>query len=65
MMNVISSFIMSSLEKELVNVEPQVADFLIAQIRILAQEILIWVENKTHLQSNGEGIIGASLLATQ
>ena len=45
-MSLLSSIILPSLEKELVALEPQIAQFLLKQAHTVGAEVLAWVEQK-------------------
>ena len=57
-MSLISKLILPQLEKELMTLEPQVAEFLLKQLKELANEIVNWVEIKINVDLNGNGKIG-------
>ncbi len=45
-MSLLSSIIIPKLEAELINQEPVIAEFIIKQAHILANEIITWAESK-------------------
>lgn len=57
-MSLFSSFILPHLEKELVNIEPQLAQFLLQEMKSSATTIVDWAETKLHTDLNGDGKIG-------
>ena len=57
-MSLISKLILPQLEKELMALEPQVAEFLLKQLKELANEIVNWAEIKINVDLNGNGKIG-------
>lgn len=59
-MSLFSSLILPSLERELKSLEPEIAAFLIRQLRNVASEVVVWAEDKINLDINGDGIIGES-----
>jgi hypothetical protein len=46
------------LEKELVGLEPQISNFLLNQLKLIANEVIIWAEDKLQVDINGDGQIG-------
>jgi hypothetical protein len=58
-MSLFSSVILPHLEKELINIEPQVAEFLLNQLKKAAAEIVEWAELKLNADLNGDGKVGA------
>ncbi len=48
-MSLLSTIILPKLEKEFVNLEPQIADFILKQLYEAGKDILGWVENKINL----------------
>lgn len=52
-MSLLTSFIIPELEKELMEVEPIIASFLVKKIKAEAAELLQWIESKTHLELKG------------
>ncbi len=57
-MSLFSSLILPHLEKELVNLQPEIADFLLKQLKNAAAEVVEWAESKINLDLNGDGHIG-------
>lgn len=45
-MSLLSSIILPKLEKELISLEPEIANFIISQIETVGKEILDWVNSK-------------------
>lgn len=45
-MSFLSSIILPKIEKELISLEPQAADFIISQLDSIASEVISWVEKK-------------------
>jgi hypothetical protein len=52
-MSLLTSFIIPELEKELIEVEPIIASFLVKKIKAEASELLQWIESKAHLELKG------------
>ncbi len=57
-MSLLSSILLPKLEKELLDIQPEIAQFLLRQLKLLANEVLEWVETKIDLDINGDGQIG-------
>ncbi len=49
-MSLLTSLIIPELEKELMEVEPIIASFLIKKLKKEAGELLQWIESKAHLE---------------
>ena len=45
-MSLLSALILPQLEKELIALEPEIAQFLLGQAQVVGSEILDWVEKK-------------------
>lgn len=45
-MSLLSSIILPKLEKELMEQEPQVAEFILKQVHTLSTEVISWAESK-------------------
>ncbi|HHF7341065.1 TPA: hypothetical protein ACPSKZ_000668 [Legionella anisa] len=59
-MSLFSSIILPQLERELVRLEPQIAQFLVGQLKKVASEVVEWAESKTNVDINGDGKVGES-----
>lgn len=57
-MSLLSSIILPKLERELVQLTPDIQQFLLAQLKIVAGEIIEWAESKINVDLNGDGVIG-------
>lgn len=57
-MSLFSAWILPHLEKELITMEPQVAQFLLTQLKKSATEVVAWTESKIGADINGDGKIG-------
>ena len=57
-MNLLSGLILPKLKKELLELEPEVAQFILNQLKSLASEVLEWIEEKVQIDLNGDGEIG-------
>jgi hypothetical protein len=57
-MSLLSSILLPMLEKELVGLEPQICNFLLGQFKLVANEVIIWAEDKLQMDINGDGQIG-------
>jgi hypothetical protein len=57
-MSLFTSLILPYLEKELVNVEPQIAEFALNQLKNVGAEVVAWAESKMNVDLNGDGKIG-------
>lgn len=57
-MNYLASFIIPILERELLKLEPEVAQFLLQQFKLMATELVDWAEVKLNTDLNGDGKIG-------
>jgi len=57
-MSLFSSLILPYLENELVKLEPQIAEFLLNQLKNAANEVVEWAESKLNVDINGDGKIG-------
>ena len=57
-MSLLSSIILPKLEKELVALEPQIAQFVLGQLKAVAVDVLHWIEQKAHVDLNEDGMIG-------
>jgi len=58
-MNYLVSLLIPILEKELLALEPQVAQFLLNELKKLSQELVNWAELKLNADLNGNGKIGS------
>ena len=52
-MSLLSSLILPKLEKELLEMEPQIAEFMINQLKECASEVVHWAENKIKSKTGG------------
>jgi len=59
-MSLISALLLPQLEKELVNLEPQIAQFLLGQLKNVAADVIDWAEIKLNTDLNGDGNIGGA-----
>ena len=57
-MSLFSSLILPHLERELLALEPQLAQFLLNQLKNAADEVVVWAESKLNTDLNGDGLIG-------
>jgi hypothetical protein len=57
-MSLFSSLILPHLERELIALEPQIAQFLLNQLKNAADEVVAWAESKLNTDLNGDGKIG-------
>jgi len=57
-MSLLSSIILPKLERELVQLTPDIQQFLLAQLKIVAGEVIEWAESKINVDLNGDGVIG-------
>lgn len=57
-MSLLSSIILPKLERELVQLTPDIQQFLVAQLKIVAAELVEWAESKINVDLNGDGVIG-------
>ena len=57
-MSLFSSIILPKLEKELMALEPEIAQFLLNQLKNLGAEVVMWAESKINVDLNGDGLIG-------
>ena len=57
-MSLFSSLILPHLEKELIALEPQLAQFILNQLKGAASEVVAWAETKLQADLNGDGKIG-------
>lgn len=57
-MSLFSAVIMPMLERQIKALEPQIAFFLISQLKNVCAEVLEWAETKINIDLNGDGIIG-------
>lgn len=51
-MSLLSSIILPKLEKELVLLEPEIAEFLLGQLKSIGAELFAWAEDKMKISSN-------------
>jgi len=58
-MSLLSSIVLPRLEKELIALEPEIAQFLLSQLKTLAADVMAWLETKAHIDLNGDGQIGS------
>lgn len=58
-MSLLSTIIIPHLEKELISMEPQIAAFLLGQLKNVAGELVVWAESKINIDLNGDGQIGS------
>ncbi len=57
-MSLLSSIILPKLERELVQLTPDIQQFLLAQLKIVAGELIEWAESKLNIDLNNDGTIG-------
>ena len=57
-MSLLSAIILPKLERELVAMEPEIAEFLLRQLKMVASELIEWVEKKVDVDLNADGTIG-------
>ncbi|QHJ76047.1 MAG: hypothetical protein [Bacteriophage sp.] len=57
-MSLFSSFILPQLEKELLAAKPEIAQFILQQLKNVSLEVLDWAEKKLSVDLNGDGKIG-------
>jgi len=57
-MSLFSTFILPLLKKEAISLEPKVAEFIIIQLHKIAIEVIEWIETKTHIDLDCDGVIG-------
>ena len=57
-MSLLTSLILSQLEKEIVALEPEIARFLVGQIKSSAADVIEWAERKLNVDIDGDGKIG-------
>lgn len=57
-MSLFSAIILPKLEKEIMAMEPEIAQFLLNQLKNLGAEVVMWAESKIHVDLNGDGLIG-------
>lgn len=51
-MSLLSSIILPKLERELLAVEPQIAQFLVSQLKSLGADVVSWAEKKLNVSGN-------------
>jgi len=54
-MSLLSAIILPKLEKELIALEPEIAQFLLGQVQSIGAELLAWVEEKLKVAPQIEG----------
>lgn len=57
-MSLLSSLILPHLEKELVALEPEIAAFVLKQLKVVASDVIAWIESKAGVDLNSDGFIG-------
>lgn len=57
-MSLFSKYILPKLESEIVSLEPEIAAFILKQLKVVAHEVISWVEQKTNIDLDGDGLIG-------
>lgn len=57
-MSLLSAVILPIIEKELLALEPEMAQFVIGQLKIFASEVVEWAEKKVNIDLNGDGVVG-------
>jgi len=57
-MSLLSSIVLPKLERELVQLTPDIQQFLLAQLKIVAGELIEWAESKLNIDLNNDGTIG-------
>jgi hypothetical protein len=60
-MSLLSSLILPELEKQLVSIEPLLAQFIFQQLRDIGQELVSYVENKVDNDQNKIDKVDATL----
>lgn len=56
-MSLLSAIILPRLEKEFIALEPEIAQFLLSQVKVLAADVITWAEGKVNIDLNGDGKI--------
>lgn len=56
-MSLLSALILPRLEKEFIALEPEIAQFLLSQVKVLAADVITWAEGKVNIDLNGDGKI--------
>lgn len=59
-MSLLSSILLPKLEKELLSLEPDVARFILRQLKVFSAEVIEWAEDKLDMDLNGDGFIGGA-----
>lgn len=59
-MSIFGTILRPIIEKELKSIEPQIALFLVTQLKNVAHDVIDWAENKVKIDLNGDGKIGSS-----
>lgn len=57
-MSLLSSLILPHLEKELLALEPEIASFVLKQLKVVATDVITWIESKAHVDLNSDGVLG-------
>lgn len=57
-MSIFSSIILPYLERELIELQPEIADFVLDQLKKNAHAIIDWLEVKANIDLNGDGVVG-------
>lgn len=57
-MSLLSSILLPQIEKELLALEPDIAQFIVAQLKNMSADIVVWAEKKMNIDLNGDGVIG-------
>lgn len=57
-MNILLGILLGAIEKEIENAAPEVAKFLLEQLKLAGGDLVIWAEKKLNVDINGDGIIG-------
>lgn len=57
-MSILSSVVLPRLTKELVQLEPEVAMFILKHLKALAHDVVEWAEEKLNIDLDGDGKIG-------
>lgn len=48
-MSLLSSLILPHVEKTLIEAEPQIAAFILNQLKLIAADVISWAESRAHL----------------
>lgn len=57
-MNLLTSVLLPLLERQLREIEPELAEFVVEQLKLCGSDLVNWAEKKLNMDLNRDGLIG-------